>query len=235
VLPCLGGHRLRRAAGCARLEFGAGTRRRGVRSRAPVPPPVHTRCPTRPPPPTTGTGAAPILPRVRGGCGWQRRGGDDKTDAIQLVERQPSVTSFNATRHDGEKGIPMAETLKTVRNLKLFNRLNKCIKQGITDLQNKDHDSATNYFNMAIKTAKSLEGIAEDPFREHFSNIITGLNQYQDSKNEDVLVSTNPSSVHSQLWAVHKKICDAFSIPYEEDVDAMEDAINKLAEEGVIS
>jgi hypothetical protein len=34
---------------------------------------------------------------------------------------------------------------------------------------------------------------------------------------------------------VHKKICDAFGIPYEEDVDAMEDAINKLAEEGVIS
>ena len=129
----------------------------------------------------------------------------------------------------------MADSLKTVRNLKLFNRLNKCIKQGITDLQNKDHDSATNYFNMALKTAKSLEGIAEDPFRAHFTNIITGLNDYAQSKNEDVLVSTNPSSVHSQLWAVHKKICDTFSIPYLEDVDDMEEAINKLAEDGTIS
>ena len=129
----------------------------------------------------------------------------------------------------------MAESLKTVRNLKLFNRLNKCIKQGITDLQNKDHDSATNYFNMALKTARSLEGIAEDPYREHFSNIISGLNDYEQSQNEDVLVSTAPSSVHSQLWAVHKKICDAFGIPYVEDVDEMEDAINKLAEEGKIS
>lgn len=129
----------------------------------------------------------------------------------------------------------MAESLKTVRNLKLFNRLNKCIKQGITDLQNKDHDSATNYFNMALKTAKSLEGIAEDPYREHFSNIISGLNDYEQSQNEDVLVSTAPSSVHSQLWAVHKKICDAFGIPYVEDVDEMEEAINKLAEEGKIS
>ena len=129
----------------------------------------------------------------------------------------------------------MAESLKTVRNLKLFNRLNKCIKQGITDLQNKDHDSATNYFNMALKTAKTLEGIAEDPYRDHFANIVTGLNDYQQSKNEDVLVSTKPSSVHSQLWSVHKKICDAFDIPYLEDVDDMENAINKLAEEGKIS
>ena len=129
----------------------------------------------------------------------------------------------------------MAETLKTVRNLKLFNRLNKCIKQGITDLQNKDHESALNYFNMAAKTAKSLEGIAEDPFREHFTNMVTGLKEYEQSKNEDTLVSTKPGSVHSQLWAVHKKICDAFGIPYLEDVDQMEEAINKLAEEGKIS
>lgn len=129
----------------------------------------------------------------------------------------------------------MAETLKTVRNLKLFNRLNKCIKQGITDLQNKDQDSATNYFNMASKTARQLEGLAEDEFREHFTNIISGLSQYEESQNEDVLVSTNPSSVHSQLWAVHKKICDAFDIPYVEDVDEMEEAINKLAEEGRIT
>lgn len=129
----------------------------------------------------------------------------------------------------------MADSLKTVRNLKLFNRLNKCIKQGITDLQNKDRDSATNYFNMALKTAKSLEGIAEVPYREHFTNIIAGLNDYEQSQNEDVLVSTNPSSVHSQLWAVHSKICKAFDIPYVEDVDEMEAAINKLAEEGKIS
>jgi len=129
----------------------------------------------------------------------------------------------------------MAETLKTVRNLKMFNRLNKCIKQGITDLQNKDQESATNYFNMALKTAKNLEGLAEDPFREHFANIISGLTEYEGSKNEDTLVSTNPSSVHSQLWAVHKKLCDAFNIPYVEDVDEMEAAIAKLAEEGVIS
>jgi hypothetical protein len=129
----------------------------------------------------------------------------------------------------------MAETLKTIRNLKLFNRLNKCIKQGITDLQNKDHDSATNYFNMAVKTAKALEGIAEAPYREHFTNIAKGLTEYASSKNEDTLVSTNPASVHSQLWAVHKKICDAFGIPYLEDVDEMEAAINKLAEEGKIS
>ncbi len=129
----------------------------------------------------------------------------------------------------------MAETLKTVRNLKLFNRLNKCIKQGITDLQNKDYESSTNYFNMAAKTAKNLEGIAEEPFREHFTNIVSGLNDYESSKNEDVLVSTNPTSVHSQLWAVHKKICDAFNIPYVEDVDEMEEAIGKLAAEGKIS
>ena len=129
----------------------------------------------------------------------------------------------------------MAETLKTVRNLKLFNRLNKCIKQGITDLQNKDYESSTNYFNMAAKTAKNLEGIAEEPFREHFTNIVSGLNDYESSKNEDVLVSTNPTSVHSQLWAVHKKICDAFNIPYVEDVDEMEEAISKLAAEGKIS
>ena len=129
----------------------------------------------------------------------------------------------------------MSETLKTVRNLKLFNRLNKCIKQGITDLQNKDFESSENYLNFALKTAKQLEGIAEDPFKDHFSNMITGLNDYLGSKNEDTLVSTKPDSVHSQLWAVHKKICDTFNIPYLEDVDEMEEAINKLAEEGVIS
>lgn len=129
----------------------------------------------------------------------------------------------------------MAETLLTVRNLKLFNRLNKCIKQGITDLQNKDHESAENYFNFAAKTAKQLVELAEDPFREHFANIITGLEEYQSSKDEDTLVSTKPQSVHSQLWAVHKKICDTYDIPYLEDVDEMEAAINKLAEEGRIS
>jgi len=48
-------------------------------------------------------------------------------------------------------------------------------------------------------------------------------------------VSTRPDSVHSQLWEVHKKICDAFGIPYLEDVDEMEEAINKLAEDGKIS
>ena len=129
----------------------------------------------------------------------------------------------------------MAETLKTVRNLKMFNRLNKCIKQGITDLQNKDNESAENYINFALKSAKSLEAIAEEPFKEHFSNMISGLTEYQSSKDEDVLVSTKPSSVHSQLWAVHKKICDTFGIPYLEDVDEMEEAINKLADEGKIS
>ena len=129
----------------------------------------------------------------------------------------------------------MSETLYTVRNLKLFNRLNKCIKQGITDLQNKDFDSAENYINFALKTAKSLEEIAEDPFRDYFTNIISGLNEYQGNKDEDVLTSTRPSSVHSQLWAVHKKICDHFDIPYVEDVDEMEEAIAKLAEAGKIS
>ncbi len=125
--------------------------------------------------------------------------------------------------------------LKNVRNLRMFNRLNKCIKQGITDLQNKDQDSATNYFNMAIKTATNLEGIADSPFKEHFSKIIGGLNQYQQTKAEDVLISTKPESVHSQLWAVHKKICDTYDIPYLEDVDDMEAAIAKMAEEGKIS
>lgn len=129
----------------------------------------------------------------------------------------------------------MAETLLTLRNLKLFNRLNKCIKQGITDLQNKDMESSENYFNFAIKTAKSLEGVAEDAFKEHFANIVTGLEEYFSSKDEDVLVSTRPSSVHSQLWAVHKKICDTFNIPYVEEVDEMDEVINKLAEEGRIS
>ena len=129
----------------------------------------------------------------------------------------------------------MTDTLKTVRNLKLFNRLNKCIKQGITDWQQKDFESSENFLNMALKTAKNLEGIAEDPFREHFSNIITGLTEFSSSKSEDVLLSTKPDSVHSQLWMVHKKICDTFSIPYVEDVDEMDEAIKKLAEEGVIS
>jgi hypothetical protein len=129
----------------------------------------------------------------------------------------------------------MAESLNTVRNLKLFNRLNKCIKQGITDLQNKDFESAENYINLAQKSAKSLEGLADSPFKEHFTNIYKGLEDYKKSKNEDVLVSTKPESVHSQLWAVHKKICDAFNIPYLEDVDDMEAAIQKLADEGKIS
>ena len=129
----------------------------------------------------------------------------------------------------------MADTLYTVRNLKLFNRLNKCIKQGITDLQNKDFESSKNYMNMALKTAKSLVDVSEEKFKDHFSQIITGLNSYMDSKDEDVLVSTKPNSVHSQLWAVHKKICDEFGIPYVEDVDEMEAAINKLVEDGKIS
>lgn len=129
----------------------------------------------------------------------------------------------------------MADTLKTIRNLKLFNRLNKCIKQGLTDHQNKDYESCKNYLKMALKTAQNLEGIAEDPFREHFTNIISGLNEFESTDNADVLFSTNPSSVHSQLWAVHKKICDAFDIPYVEEVDEMEEAIAKLAADGVIS
>lgn len=129
----------------------------------------------------------------------------------------------------------MAETLYTVRNLKLFNRLNKCIKQGITDLQNKDYESSENYLNFALKTAKQLEGLADEQFRDHFSNIVKGIDEYKESKSEDILVSTKPESVHSQLWAVHKKICDAFDIPYVEDVDEMEAAINKLAEEGKIA
>ena len=62
-----------------------------------------------------------------------------------------------------------------------------------------------------------------------------GLEEYKSSNNEDTLVSTRPESVHSQLWAVHKKICDAYDIPYLEDVDEMEEAINQLAEEGKIS
>lgn len=129
----------------------------------------------------------------------------------------------------------MSETLYTVRNLKLFNRLNKCIKQGITDLQNKDFESSENYFNFAAKTAKTLIDVSEDQFKEFFENIITGLDEYKQSKDEDVLVSTRPSSVHSQLWKVHTLICETFDIPYLEDVDAMEEAIGTLADEGKIS
>ena len=129
----------------------------------------------------------------------------------------------------------MSDTLKTVRNLKLFNRLNKCIKQGITDLQNKDQDSANNYFNMAIKTAKTLEGVGEEEFRPYFTNIAQGIAEFQTSQNEEILLSTKPYSVHSQLWNVHKKICDTFDIPYVEDVDEMESAIVKLAADGVIT
>ena len=129
----------------------------------------------------------------------------------------------------------MAETLFTIKNLKLFNRLNKCIKQGITDLQSKDFESSENYINFAMKTGKKLVDIAEDPFKDHFTAIVQGLEEYKKTKNEDTLTSTRPSSVHSQLWAVHKKICDTFGIPYLEDVDEMEEAINKLAEEGKIS
>lgn len=129
----------------------------------------------------------------------------------------------------------MADSLYTIKNLKLFNRLNKCIKQGITDLQNKDFESSENYINFALKTGQKLEGLAEDAFKEHFTAIVKGLEEYKKSKNEDTLTSTRPSSVHSQLWTVHKKICDAYGIPYLEDVDEMEEAINKLAEEGKIS
>ena len=129
----------------------------------------------------------------------------------------------------------MTDTLKTVRNLKLFNRLNKCIKQGLTDFQNKDMESCANFLKMAHKTATTLEGIAEDPFKEHFGNIVSGLDEYEKTKDENILFSTNPSSVHSQLWAVHKKICDSFDIPYVEDVDEMDQAISKLAADGVIS
>ena len=129
----------------------------------------------------------------------------------------------------------MAESLYTVRNLKLFNALNKSIKQGITDWQKKDSDSALNYMNHALRTAKRLEGMAEDPFREHFTNMVKGINDFLETKNEEVLVSTKPASVHSQLWAVHKKICDAYNIPYVEDVDEMDAAIQKLADEGKIS
>ena len=129
----------------------------------------------------------------------------------------------------------MADTLLTVRNLKLFNRLNKSIKQGITDLQNKDSESADNYFRLAAKTAQTLEGIAEEQFKQYFTNIISGLGEYDSTKDEDVLVSTRDSSVHSQLWKVHTAICKAFDIPYVEDVDEMDAAITKLAEEGRIS
>ncbi|MBI4082308.1 MAG: hypothetical protein HY423_06820 [Candidatus Lambdaproteobacteria bacterium] len=129
----------------------------------------------------------------------------------------------------------MPESLYTLRNLKLFNRLNKCIKQGITDLQNKDYDSSQNYLNFALKTAKQLEGMSEPKFKEHFTGIIKGLNEYMKAKSEDVLTSTKPESVHSQLWSVHKKICDAYGIRYVEDVDEMEAEINKLAQEGKIS
>ena len=129
----------------------------------------------------------------------------------------------------------MTDTLKTVRHLKLFNRLNKCIKQRLTDFQNKDMESCANFLKMASKTATTLEAIAEDPFKDHFTNIMSGLNEFEQNKDENVLFSTNPSSVHSQLWAVHKKICDSFNIPYVEDVDEMEAAISKLAADGVIS
>ena len=129
----------------------------------------------------------------------------------------------------------MSETLYTIKNLKLFNRLNKCIKQGITDLQNKDMESSENYLNFALKTAKKLEEMSEEAFKEFFTNIISGLEEYMESKNEDTLVSTRPSSVHSQLWSVHKKISDTYGIPYVEDVDEMEEVINTLAEEGKIS
>ena len=129
----------------------------------------------------------------------------------------------------------MAESLYTVRNLKLFNALNKSIKQGITDLQNKDFDSSLNYMNFALKQAKRLEAMAEDPFREHFTNMAKGINDYLATKNEEILVSTKPQSVHSQLWAVHKKICDTYNIPYLEDVDEMDAAIQKLADDGKIS
>ena len=129
----------------------------------------------------------------------------------------------------------MAESLYTIRNLKLFNALNKSIKQGITDLQNKDFDSSLNYMNFALKTAKRLEALAEDPFKEHFTNMAKGVSEYLQSKNEEILVSTKPSSVHSQLWAVHKKLCDTYNIPYLEDVDDMDAAIQKLADDGKIS
>ena len=86
-----------------------------------------------------------------------------------------------------------------------------------------------------MKTGKQLEGIAGDPFKEHFTAIVKGLEEYKSSSNEDILVSTRPESVHSQLWTVHKKICDTYGIPYLEDVDEMEEAINQLAEDGKIS
>ena len=129
----------------------------------------------------------------------------------------------------------MSETLYTVRNLKLFNRLNKSIKQGITELQQKDQEAGENFLNFAVKDAKKLEQIAEDKYKPYFGNIIKGIGTYLSTKNVDILISTKPDSVHSQLWSVHKKICDDFKIPYLEDVDEMDAAINKLAEEGKIS
>lgn len=125
--------------------------------------------------------------------------------------------------------------LKSVRNLKMFNRLNKSIKQGITDLQNKDPESANNYLTLALRTAQNLEKVAEEPYRENFSNIIKGIQNYQQSKDEDMLVSTKPYSVHTQLWTVHRKICDDFGIPYVEDVDEMDRIISDLASKGDIS
>ena len=128
----------------------------------------------------------------------------------------------------------MTETLFTVRNLKLFNRLNKCIKQGITDLHSKDRESAENFLKMGIKTANQLSKIAEELFQPYFNKIAEGIGAYLENGEEDLLVSTNPNSVHSQLWTVHKKLCDTFNITYVEDVDEMDAVIEKLKEEGRI-
>ena len=68
----------------------------------------------------------------------------------------------------------MAETLFTIKNLKLFNRLNKCIKQGITDLQSKDFEASENYIKFAVKTGKKLVDIAEDPCKDQFTAIVQG-------------------------------------------------------------
>ena len=128
----------------------------------------------------------------------------------------------------------MSETLFTVRHLKLFNRLNKCIKQGITDLQNRDFESCLSYLRLGLRTAEQLTPVAEAPLDQYFRAIAQGLRSYLEKQDESVLVSADPKSVHSQLWMLHKKLCELFDIPYVEDVDQMDSVITDLQTQGRI-
>lgn len=120
-----------------------------------------------------------------------------------------------------------------IESLRFFNELNHHFKEGVTVLQTSGGSGREKlHFRECIKLSRKIKNVFPD-YDEYINNMIDKIKDYMDLEDPELIISTHKQdNAHHWLWKLHKKVCEDCDVLYTEDINEMNDYLDKIEESG---